>query len=56
MKKIKEKIKEFIEIHKKEIIFIIIIFLVSTISFAIGYLYAYEIRNTPIIIQKNINQ
>ena len=53
MPKLKEKFKIFYENHKKEIIFIFIIFLVSTISFALGYLSARELNRAPIIIEKN---
>jgi hypothetical protein len=52
MQNLKEKIKDFYLNHKKEIIFILIIFLVSTISFALGYLTAQELNRAPIIIQK----
>lgn len=48
----KNKIKEFWENHQKEIIFVLILFLVSTISFALGYLSAKEFNKAPIIIQK----
>lgn len=48
----KDKIKFFWDNHKKEIIFILILFLVSTISFALGYLLAEELNKAPIIIQK----
>ncbi|MGC8775920.1 MAG: hypothetical protein ACP5O4_03965 [bacterium] len=53
MKKTKEKIYNFYLSYKKEIIFILIIFLVSTISFGLGYLSGRELNNAPIIIQKN---
>lgn len=38
--------------HKKEIIFALIIFLVSAISFGLGYLANREFNRTPIIIEK----
>lgn len=53
IKTLKEKIEIFWLTHKKEIIFILILFLVSTISFALGYITAKEINTPPIIIQKN---
>lgn len=53
IKNLKEKLEIFWFNHKKEIIFILIIFLVSTISFGLGYLSGRELNNTPIIIQKN---
>ncbi len=37
---------------KKEVVWFTIIFLVSTISFALGYLVAGEFNNPPIIIEK----
>jgi hypothetical protein len=52
MQNLKEKILNFYLNYKKEIIFILIIFLVSTISFALGYLTAQELNRAPIIIQK----
>lgn len=41
----------FFSRHKKEIIFAVIIFLVATISFALGYLANRELNHTPIIIE-----
>lgn len=38
--------------HKKEIIFGVIIFLVSSISFGLGYLANKEFNRVPIIIEK----
>lgn len=48
----KNKFKEFWENHQKEIIFVLILFLASTISFVLGYLSAKEFNKVPIIIQK----
>lgn len=53
IKNLKEKLEIFWFNHKKEIIFILIIFLVSTISFGLGYLFNKELNTPPIIIQKN---
>jgi hypothetical protein len=39
-------------IHRKEIVFGMIIFLVASISFALGYLANDEVSRAPIIIQK----
>lgn len=39
--------------HKKEIIFAAIIFLVSSLSFGLGYLANREFNRAPIIIEKN---
>ncbi|MCX7589487.1 MAG: hypothetical protein RMK17_02520 [bacterium] len=52
----KQKLREFWYNYKKEILFILILFLVSTISFALGYLSAKEFNKTPIIIQKINNE
>jgi len=39
-------------LHKKETIFFLIIFLVSTLSFGLGYLANREFTHAPIIIEK----
>ena len=39
--------------HKKEIIFAVIIFFVSAISFGLGYLANREFNRAPIIIEKS---
>lgn len=39
--------------YKKEIIFALIIFLVATLSFGLGYLANREFNHAPIIIEKN---
>ena len=41
--------------YKKEIIFAVIIFFVSAISFGLGYLANREFNHAPIIIEKNNN-
>ncbi len=46
------KIKLWIESHKREIIIFVLFFLISTISFALGYLAANRGEHTPIIIEK----
>lgn len=45
-------LKIFISVHKREIIFILIIFLVATLSFGLGYLANQELNHSPIIIEK----
>ena len=58
MQKIKELIihgRDWVEFHKKEVIFGIIIFLVATISFGLGYLANREFNHAPIIIEKASN-
>jgi hypothetical protein len=44
--------KNWIVNHKKEIIFALIIFLVASLSFGLGYLSNREFNRTPIIIEK----
>ena len=39
--------------HKKEIIFALIIFLVASLSFGLGYLANREFSRAPIIIEKS---
>lgn len=46
-----EKIKEWILIHRKEFIFAAIIFIVATLSFALGFLANREFNHAPIIIE-----
>ena len=46
------KLKEWLYIYKKEIIFGAIIFLVATLSFGLGYLANREFNHAPIIIEK----
>ena len=45
-------IKNWIISHKKEIIFFLIIFLMASLSFGLGYLANREFNRTPIIIEK----
>ena len=47
------KIKLWFDSHKREVIIFVLFFLVSTISFALGYLAANRREHAPIIIQKN---
>ncbi len=52
----KQKIKLFFSNHKKEMIIIIFIFLVSSLSFGLGYLVASKItQQVPIIFEKCSN-
>jgi hypothetical protein len=44
--------KDWIANHKKEIIFALIIFLVASLSFGLGYLANREFTHPPIIIEK----
>ena len=44
--------KEWISQHKREIVFALIIFLVASLSFALGYLANREMNRAPIIIEK----
>jgi len=45
-------LKAFTGTHKKEIVFVLIIFLVATLSFGLGYLANRELNHSPIIIEK----
>ncbi|TSC88820.1 MAG: hypothetical protein G01um10143_717 [Parcubacteria group bacterium Gr01-1014_3] len=54
MKKI-QKIKELIQKYKREIVIFVLFFLISTISFGLGYMVASETNRAPIIIEKNSN-
>lgn len=47
--------REWIRIHKKEIVFALIIFLVASLSFGLGYLANREFNRAPIIIEKKVN-
>lgn len=50
------QIKEFFANNKKVIIIAVFIFLIVTISFALGYLFAVNfVQKTPIIIEKCSN-
>lgn len=48
-----DKLKFFIQAHRREVVLFILFFLVGTISFALGYLTAGQIIRTPIVIEKN---
>lgn len=45
--------KDWLAAHKKEIVFFLIIFLVSSLSFGLGYLANREMSRTPIIIERS---
>ncbi len=47
------KIRDYAVAHKREIIFTLIIFLVATLSFGLGYLANREFNHAPIVIEKN---
>ena len=47
------KIKELLIKRRKEIIIFILIFLISSLSFGLGYLVNKEFSKPPIIIEKN---
>ncbi|MEK7546769.1 MAG: hypothetical protein AAB536_01160 [Patescibacteria group bacterium] len=50
---IKTRIINWILFYEKEIIFGVIIFLVASLSFGLGYLANREFNHAPIIIEKN---
>ncbi|MDP3729805.1 MAG: hypothetical protein Q8R26_03635 [bacterium] len=39
-------------LKRREVILFVIFFVVGTLSFGLGYLYAKDINKTPIVIQK----
>ncbi|MEK7634369.1 MAG: hypothetical protein AAB396_00570 [Patescibacteria group bacterium] len=45
-------IKEFIQEYKKEVSMGLLIFLVATLSFGLGYLFNRDNNRAPIIIEK----
>ena len=45
-------IKDWVTLHRKEVIFALIIFLISSLSFAMGYLANREYSRAPIIVEK----
>jgi len=47
------KIKKFVKRYRSEIVLFLAIFLISTLSFALGYLYAKDQIKKPIIIEQN---
>ena len=48
-------IKEFIQEYKKEILKGLLIFLITTLSFGLGYLFNLDNNRAPIIIEKCSN-
>ena len=49
----KNQIKEWLAEHKKDIFIFLIIFLISSLSFGLGYLVNREFTHAPIVIEKN---
>jgi hypothetical protein len=49
------KLLQFLGQYKKEVILGVIIFLVATTSFALGYLANRELNHAPIIIERSAN-
>ncbi len=45
--------KFYIQEHRRDIVLFALFFLVSTISFSLGYIIAGQAQHAPIIIQKN---
>ena len=46
------RLKTWFQAYKREIVLFVLIFLVSTISFGLGYLFANQTNRAPIIIEK----
>ncbi|MEK7554457.1 MAG: hypothetical protein AAB518_00515 [Patescibacteria group bacterium] len=47
-----DKIKSWFHEHKREVVLFLFIFLVSTISFGVGYLMGLDQSRAPIVIEK----
>jgi hypothetical protein len=47
-----ERIRNWTIFHRKEIVFALIMFLVASLSFGLGYLANRELNRAPIIIEK----
>jgi hypothetical protein len=47
------QINEWLVNHKREIVLFALFFLISTISFGLGYLVANQTNHAPIIIEKS---
>lgn len=45
--------KEFYAAHKRDLVTGVLIFLIGTLGFGLGYLYAKEENHAPIVIEKN---
>ena len=43
----------WLRMHKREVILFVLFFLISTTSFALGYLFAKETAQVPIVIEKH---
>lgn len=52
MGKILEHLKNQLSAYKKEIIIFLLIFLISSLSFGLGYLVNQQFNRSPIIIEK----
>jgi len=52
MGKIFESIKEWIGEYRREIILFLLVFLISSLSFGLGYLVNRKFTHAPIIIEK----
>lgn len=52
MGKIFERLKNRLSVYKKEIIIFLLIFLISSLSFGLGYLVDRQFNRSPIIIEK----
>ena len=47
------RIRDWVLFYKKEVVFALIIFLVASLSFGLGYLANREFNHAPIIIEQN---
>ena len=46
------RIRNYIHGHKRSILFVVIVLLLMSLSFALGYITARDLTKVPIIIQK----
>ena len=47
-----ERLRDWVLLHKKEVVFALIIFFVASISFGLGYLANREFNHAQIVIEK----
>ena len=52
MSMISNKIKEFWTLRKREVVIGLIVFLITSLSFGLGYLANRELNHAPIVIQQ----
>ncbi|MBI2075597.1 MAG: hypothetical protein HYT82_02935 [Candidatus Harrisonbacteria bacterium] len=53
MSTIAQWVSQWVSAHKREVILTLLALLISTTSFAAGYLFARDTNQTPIVIEKS---